>query len=319
MILIDSAGYNDKESVPAIFKVAQNPLLKNFIPKVAPPKNVVEVFVKNAYGDNSLITEETIERYHDLLHIEGNLDAFVTIANSKHEDTSHHIKEIGTPALIMWGEKDKWIPLMNAYKFNYNLENSKLKVYDGVGHIPMEEIPEKSAADALEFLKDDKVLSKLRVHTADLCDQFPDEVAVAAPIFQSYGYKRTFFGEMVTVRIVESNAKVKELLAQQGHGKVLVVDGKGATSYALMGDNLAETARKNGWQGLIINGCVRDVAIVNSIEIGVRAINSCPRKSGGKPDAEVNVPLTFAGITFRPGENVYVDEDGIIVSPKKLM
>ncbi len=319
MILIDSAGYNDKDSVPAIFKVAQNPLLKNFIPRVAPPKNMVEVFVKNAYGDNNRLTEETTERYYDMLHREGNLDAFVSIANSKYEDTSHRIKEIETPTLVMWGEKDKWIPLGNAYKFNYNLENGQLKIYEGVGHVPMEEIPDETAQDALNFLQDDKLLAKIRVHTADLCDEYGEKVKVVDPVFQAYGYRKTFFGEVVTLSVTDSNVMVRKTLQGKGHGKVLVVDGQGSLRHALLGDKLAELARQNGWQGIIINGCIRDAAIVNTIEVGIRALNTCPRKSMAIGEGEVGGNLSFAGVEFRNGQFVYVDEDGILVSDHKLM
>ncbi len=153
--------------------------------------------------------------------------------------------------------------------------------------------------------------------TADLCDN-NTEVAVAQPLFKIFGSKRSFHGEIVTVKIFEDNVLVKEMLGKDGSGKVLVVDGGGSLRCALMGDLLAKVAINNHWEGAIINGCIRDSSDINQMEIGVRALNTNPLKSkkGGK--GEVNVPVEFAGVTFKPGEFVYADEDGIIVSGKKL-
>lgn len=323
LILIDAAGFNDRDSIPTIFKLAKNIPLKNLISQVAeqitPPKNLVEIILKNAYGDNTKVTDTLTERYRDLLMFKGNREVFLTLANSKVEDNSYRVKEIETPTLIMWGEKDKWIPLANAYKFNYNLINSKLIVYEGVGHIPMEEIPEKTAEDARLFLKDTSLLRKLHVRTADLCDDFPEKITLVEPIFKIFGKKRSFFGQIVTLRVLEDNGLLWNVLAEKGNGRVLVVDGGGSLNRALLGEKLAVMALENHWSGIVINGCVRDSFALNNLDIAIRALNTCPLRAPTEGNGERNTNLFFAGVLFRAGDFLYADEDGILLSSEPLI
>ncbi len=158
----------------------------------------------------------------------------------------------------------------------------------------------------------------MKISTPDLCDTYPDSVTIAEPIFKSYGAKPSFGGQIVTVKCFEDNSRVKELAATDGNGKVMVVDGEGSLKRALLGDLIADNARENNWEGIIIFGCIRDVDVIAKIGIGVKALNSIPLKTERKGQGEKNVPVTFAGVTFNPGEYVYSDATGIIVSSAEL-
>jgi len=155
--------------------------------------------------------------------------------------------------------------------------------------------------------------------TPDLCDQFPDDVQVLAPMFNSYGGIANFGGEIVTVKCFEDNSLVKEQLGLPGTGKVLVVDGGGSLRKALLGDMIAASAVKNGWAGVIIYGCIRDVDAINEMQLGVQALNTVPLKTEKRGIGDLNIPVTFGGATFKPGEFVYADRNGVIVANKALL
>lgn len=153
--------------------------------------------------------------------------------------------------------------------------------------------------------------------TPDICDDHP-EVQVVDPGFRNYGGVEAFGGPIVTVKCFEDNSLVKELVAKPGKGRVMVVDGGGSNRCALLGDMLAEKAADSGWAGLIIYGCVRDVDILAKTSLGVQALGSHPRKSNKRGVGEQDIPVTFAGVTFRAGDYVYADNNGIVVSEKQL-
>jgi regulator of ribonuclease activity A len=155
--------------------------------------------------------------------------------------------------------------------------------------------------------------------TPDLSDQYPSLVRAAEPVFRDFGGRRSFGGEIVTVRCFEDNSLVKDNAGKPGRGKVMVVDGGGSVRKALLGDLIAETALKNGWEGLIIFGAVRDVDAIAGLGLGVKALASIPLKTERKGLGDLNVPVTFAGVTFSPGEYVYADSTGIIVSAEPLI
>ncbi|HEK1008140.1 MULTISPECIES: ribonuclease E activity regulator RraA [unclassified Pseudomonas] len=154
--------------------------------------------------------------------------------------------------------------------------------------------------------------------TPDLCDAYPELVQVLEPMFSNFGGRDSFGGQIVTLKCFEDNSLVKEQVELDGKGKVLVVDGGGSLRCALLGDMLAEKAARNGWEGLVIYGCVRDVDILIQTGVGVQALASHPKKSNKRGVGELDVPVTFAGVTFRPGEYVYADNNGVIVSPSPL-
>ena len=154
--------------------------------------------------------------------------------------------------------------------------------------------------------------------TPDLCDEYPELIQVVEPMFNNYGGVESFGGEIVTVKCFEDNSKVKELVDTDGKGKVMVVDGGASMRHALLGDMLAEKAAKNGWEGIIVYGCIRDVDDIMQTELGVQALATHPLKTDKRGLGDVNVTVKFGGVEFVPGQFVYADNNGIIVSPQKL-
>ena len=154
--------------------------------------------------------------------------------------------------------------------------------------------------------------------TPDLCDDNPDLIQVVEPVFTNFGGKRSFGGEIVTIKCFEDNSLVKEHAGYPGSGKVMVVDGGGSLRKALLGDMIAANAVKNGWEGLVIFGCIRDVDAIGSLDLGVQALNTIPLKTEKLGVGELNLPIQFAGANFKPGEFIYADNNGIITSPKAL-
>tara|TARA_Y100000589_G_scaffold83270_2_gene77220 strand:+ start:79 stop:504 length:426 start_codon:yes stop_codon:yes gene_type:complete len=137
-------------------------------------------------------------------------------------------------------------------------------------------------------------------------------------LFTNYGGREAFGGQIVTVKCHEDNSLVKEHVANPGAGKVMVVDGGGSLRCALLGDMLAEKAAQNNWAGLIIYGCIRDVDEIRKTQLGVQALRTIPIKSNRQGRGDLNIPITFGGVTFHPGEYVYADNNGIIVSEQAL-
>lgn len=155
--------------------------------------------------------------------------------------------------------------------------------------------------------------------TTDICDEFPDDVIVAEPIFTHYGKRKRFHGPTTTIKVYEDNLLVRSAVEEAGNGRVLVVDGGGSLRRALLGDILAGMAADNGWAGVIVNGCIRDSADIAAIDVGIMALATVPLKSGKRGDGETGVSVTFAGITIRHGEFLYADEDGLILSRRELV
>ncbi|WP_339724932.1 MULTISPECIES: ribonuclease E activity regulator RraA [Maribacter] len=155
--------------------------------------------------------------------------------------------------------------------------------------------------------------------TADLCDKHPDLLLCCDSIFQSFGNKKKFFGKIVTIRLFEDNSLVRLQLETDGNGKVLIINGGGSLRCALIGDQLAALSIRNNWSGIIINGCIRDSDLINTMDIGIRALATCPVKSIKRNIGEKDIPVKFGGVTFIPNQFVYVDVDGIILSQKNLL
>lgn len=158
----------------------------------------------------------------------------------------------------------------------------------------------------------------MEFQTADVCDAHPQEVEVAEPILRHFGGRRRFHGKTVTIKVYEDNVLVRKAVESPGEGRILVVDGGGSTRRALLGDRLGARAADNGWAGIIINGCVRDSAELVEIGLGVLAIGTNPMKSNKNGDGDTGVSVSFAGITIRPDQYVYADEDGWLVAQKAL-
>jgi regulator of ribonuclease activity A len=158
----------------------------------------------------------------------------------------------------------------------------------------------------------------MQFKTTDLCDQYADELQVAAPLFRTYGGKAAFCGPISTVQVHEDNVLVRAALEEPGAGRVLVVDGGGSLRCALVGDQLAALGLGNGWAGIIVNGCIRDVEALGELAFGVQALASNPLRSAKRGMGARDLPVGFAGITCRLGQYVYADQDGIIVAERPL-
>lgn len=154
--------------------------------------------------------------------------------------------------------------------------------------------------------------------TPDLCDAYPDLVRVLEPMVHNFGGRDSFGGEIVTIKCFEDNSLVKEAAGTDGRGKVMVVDGGASLRRALLGDMIAENAVKNGWEGFIIYGCIRDVDAIAALDLGVQALGAIPLKTEKRGIGDLNVPVTFGGVTFNPGEYVYADNNGVVVSSEPL-
>jgi regulator of ribonuclease activity A len=155
--------------------------------------------------------------------------------------------------------------------------------------------------------------------TADLCDAHEGKVHVVAPMFRSFGGRAAFGGPIATLKLFEDNALVRAALEQPGQGRVLVIDGGGSLRCALVGDQLALLGVKNGWSGVIVYGCIRDSRPISEMDIGVFALATHPMKTVKRGVGEIDVPITFGGVTFIPGQHIYADEDGVIVSELALL
>lgn len=154
--------------------------------------------------------------------------------------------------------------------------------------------------------------------TSDLCDDYPDLVRVLDPVFTNFGGRESFNGPVLTVKCFEDNSVVKEMVGTPGEGRVMVVDAGGSMRRACLGDMLAEQASVNGWAGIILYGCIRDVDEIITIDIGVQALGSHPMKTDKKGIGEQGIAVTFAGVTFNNGDYVYADNNGILASNQKL-
>jgi regulator of ribonuclease activity A len=151
--------------------------------------------------------------------------------------------------------------------------------------------------------------------TTDLCDEHP-EAQVCEPVFHAFGGRAAFSGPITTLKVFEDNTMVREAVGRPGEGRVLVVDGGGSRRCSLFGGNLAVAAEQNGWAGVVVHGCVRDVEELAAQPIGVRALAAFPRKSErGLHSGQSGLPVLFAGVVFREGEWLCADRDGIVVLP----
>lgn len=155
--------------------------------------------------------------------------------------------------------------------------------------------------------------------TADLIDDFGDELRSCETQFRAFGGRAAFAGRVATVRCFRDNALVKKVLATPGEGRVLVVDGAGSLASALMGDMIAASAVEHGWSGVVINGAVRDVVALRGLDLGIKALGSNPRKSAKDGEGEVDVPVEFGGVRVEPGDWLYSDEDGIVLAARDVL
>jgi regulator of ribonuclease activity A len=151
--------------------------------------------------------------------------------------------------------------------------------------------------------------------TADLVDDIYPDVRSCDLQLQNYGGRTMFAGPITTVQCFGDNALLKSILSEPNAGGVLVVDGAGSMHTALVGDVIAGLAVDNGWAGVIVHGVVRDAAALRTMDVGIKALGTNPRKGTKTGEGHRDVAVTFGGVTFSPGEIAYCDEDGIVVVP----
>lgn len=153
--------------------------------------------------------------------------------------------------------------------------------------------------------------------TADLIDIAPDTPSCEVQ-FKTFGQRTRFCGRVRTIRCKEDNALVKQTLNTPSNGEVLVVDGAGSLYSALIGDQIAEAGRKNGWAGAIVYGVIRDSVAIEAMDFGIKALGTNPKKSAKAGAGECDVPVSFGNVTFHPGDFIYCDEDGVLVSSGEI-
>ncbi|ALX50190.1 ribonuclease E activity regulator RraA [Lentibacillus amyloliquefaciens] len=159
----------------------------------------------------------------------------------------------------------------------------------------------------------------MRFKTTDLCDHYSNELSICKQPFTSYGMKKAFAGPISTVKVLEDNVLVEESLKTIPEGHLLIVDGGGSRECALMGDRLASIIKNRNLAGVIIYGCIRDSADIAQMDVGVLALGTSPLKSNKKREGEKDITLAFGEVEWKPGNFAYADEDGIVISERKLI
>ena len=156
------------------------------------------------------------------------------------------------------------------------------------------------------------------IDTSELCDLYAEQVDVVEPIFSSFGGVSNFYGKVTTVKCFESNGLIAEVLEENGEGRVLVVDGGGAVRRGLIDVELAQLAVDNGWEGIIVYGAVRQIQLLENLDIGIHALAPIPVSADESGAGESDVPVNFGGVTFFPEDYIYADLTGIILSQEPL-
>lgn len=184
----------------------------------------------------------------------------------------------------------------------------------GIDHVVMQRLLISNPEDEL-------MTAPAEFSTCDLCDVHKADASgafrVLPPVFKDFGARDRFAGSVVTLQCFEDNSLVKQLLDQPGHGRVLVVDGGGSLRKALVGGNIGAAAARNGWAGVVIDGCVRDVGELAVCDVGIRALAAMPLPTEKKQQGLADVPVRIQGVWVRPGEWLYADADGIVVMPSQ--
>jgi regulator of ribonuclease activity A len=154
--------------------------------------------------------------------------------------------------------------------------------------------------------------------TCDICDERKADTSgafrVLPPVFRDFGGRERFFGPVATLRCIEDNSSVRLAVAQPGDGRVLVVDGGASLRRALVGGNLAAAAAANGWAGIVVDGCVRDIDELRACSLGIRALALMPLPTEKRAEGESGIAVRIQGVWIRPGDWLYADADGIVVT-----
>tara|TARA_B100000886_G_scaffold6860_1_gene4388 strand:- start:3832 stop:4302 length:471 start_codon:yes stop_codon:yes gene_type:complete len=154
------------------------------------------------------------------------------------------------------------------------------------------------------------------MNTPDISDKYPEKHFLLD--FQCFSKIKSMHGQISTVFCPDDNSFVREILSENGHQKILFIDGAKSKNVALLGDNLAALAIKNNWIGIIVNGRIRDVEIISKLDIAVFALGTCPRKSSKRNQGKKDIELLIDGLILKPGDWVYADVNGILISDSEL-
>ena len=152
----------------------------------------------------------------------------------------------------------------------------------------------------------------------DLSDQHSEQIQIGKLALQSYGSMHSIAGEIYTVSCSDDNSVVKEVLSREGKDKVLVIDASGVTHASMIGDQIAESAVKNNWAGIVVNGCVRDVKELKNLPIGIFAKGVVAQKTNKKNHGFEDVLIAFGSVVMTSGKWIYIDQNGWLVSDKRL-
>jgi regulator of ribonuclease activity A len=158
----------------------------------------------------------------------------------------------------------------------------------------------------------------MEYNTSALCDIYSEQVDVVEPMFSNFGGSASFAGQITTVKCFEDNGLIREVLEQDGLGRVLLIDGGASLRRALIDAELASLAEENEWEGLVVYGCVREVDELEDMSIGIQALASIPVGAVSQSVGEVDVPVNFGGVTFIPEDYLYADNTGVILSQEPL-
>jgi len=159
----------------------------------------------------------------------------------------------------------------------------------------------------------------MQYNTSVLCDIYADTIDVAEPLLTNFGGRNSFAGEVVTIKCFESVGLIYKALEENGAGKVLLIDGGGSLRRALINAHIADLAVENDWEGIVVNGCVREVEALEELDIGIQAITAMPVGADDNEIGDIDIPVNFAGVTFLPEDFLYADSTGIIISPEPLV
>lgn len=157
----------------------------------------------------------------------------------------------------------------------------------------------------------------MEYNTSELCDIYQDMVDVLEPMLCSFGGRASFGGVITTVKCFESNGLIREVVKENGVGRVLLIDGGGSMRRALIDSEIATTAAENEWEGIVCYGCVREVDILEDLDIGIQALAAIPVGADHKDVGETDLPVNFGGVTFLPDHHLYADTTGVILSPMR--
>lgn len=154
--------------------------------------------------------------------------------------------------------------------------------------------------------------------TSALCDIYLDQVDVVEPMLSNFGGRSAFSGQITTVKCFEDNGVIREILEQDGVGRILLIDGGGSLRRALIDAEIASLAEENEWEGLVLYGSVREVDELEELNLGIQALASIPVGASSQGIGEVDVAVNFGGVTFLPEDYLYADNTGVILSQSPL-